>query len=84
MLVREGVEKISKFLLHRLQDISIWSDKNDLFGSIENQTIAFHKVTFVWKEVHIVGTFLDSLFKESWLHVWKVSNYTACRKSRKK
>jgi len=69
MLVWKDVEKIPKFSPCRLQDISIWSDKNLFFDLAKNRAVALHKVTFVCKNVQNGGASLDSFFKASWLHV---------------
>jgi len=51
-------EKFQKFLQCRLQDISIWSDKNLFGGPMKKEAIAHHKVTYVLKNVQNGGTSL--------------------------
>jgi len=70
----EYVEKIQNFSPYRLQDISVWSDKNSFLGPAKIWVVALHKVTFEWKNVQNSGHSLDSFFKESWLHAWKFWN----------
>jgi len=74
MLVWEDVgigKKIQKFPLCKLQDIHVWIDKNPFFGPMKIWATTLHKVTFVWKNVHVGGASLNSFFKASWLHAWK-------------
>jgi len=64
-VVWENVEKIQKFPLCGLEDISLWIDKNSFLGLIKNRAVALQEVTIVWKDVFVSGASLDSFFKLS-------------------
>jgi len=72
----EDLEKIQNFPPCRLQDIRVLSDKNPFFAPVKNRAknraAAFHKVTFVWKNVQNGGASLDSFFK---IHSSRQSSY---------
>jgi len=54
--------------------LMFWSD-NLFFGPPKEGVAALHKVTFVWKNVQNGGASLDSYFKASWLHAWKILDH---------
>jgi len=69
-LVWKDLKKIQKFPPCRLQDISVWIDKNPFIGPTKNMAATIHKVTFVWINIHIGGASLGSFFKANWLYDW--------------
>jgi len=74
-LVWKDVEKIQKNSPCRLQDISIWIDKNLFIGPTNTGQLHSTRVTFVWKNIQNGSYCLDSFFKASWLHAWKNSDH---------
>jgi len=75
MMDFKNEEKFQNFPPCRLQDISVWSDKNPIFAPAKIQAAVLQKITFVWKNVQNGGYSLISLFKSSCLHAWKFSNH---------
>jgi len=78
-LVRNWFEKmwkkIQKFSPCRLQDISIWSNKNPFFVTMKSRAAALHKVKSLWKKSQNGCNYMDSFFKASWLHAWKILDH---------
>jgi hypothetical protein len=69
MPVCKDEEMFLEVPLWRLQDISIWSDRNDFFEPYQKTTTAFYRGTFIHsKNVQNGGAFQDLFLKASFLH----------------
>jgi len=80
----EDVEKISEISTAWIARYELLNSQTFFFCLVKKRATALHKLTFVWKNVQNGGASLDSFFKSSWPHAWKISDHLKLQNIQKK